>query len=76
MASVKDPYMSGTSEEEIRDQIRAKLSRMEDEILLTLDAFKDNLGVDPRWLATGRTDIQKGFMCVKRAIYEGKRVGD
>lgn len=24
--------------------------------------------VDPRWLATGRTDLQKGFMSVIRSI--------
>jgi hypothetical protein len=70
----KDPTMPGVTEDEIRDKIRAKLSRMEDEILLTLDSFKE--GIDPRWLAIGRTNIQLGFMAVKRAVYEGKRVGD
>lgn len=29
--------------------------------------------VDPRWLAIGRTDIQKGFMAVFRAVFQPKR---
>jgi hypothetical protein len=76
MASVKDPTMPGTSEDEIRAKIRAKLSRMEDEILLTLDAFKDSPAADPRWLAIGRSHVELGFMAIKRAVYEGKRIGD
>lgn len=66
--------MPGTSEQEIRDKIRTKLSKMEDEILLTLDSFKE--GVDQRWVSIARTHIQQGFMAAKRAVYEGKRVGD
>lgn len=27
-----------------------------------------NINVDPRWLAIGRTDLQKGFMSLTRAI--------
>lgn len=25
-------------------------------------------GIDPRWLATGKTDLQKGFMSVIRSV--------
>lgn len=66
--------MPGVTEQEIRDKIRMKLSKMEDEILLTLDSFKE--GVDQRWVSIARTHIQQGFMAAKRAVYEGKRVGD
>ena len=30
--------------------------------------------IDPRWLATGRTDIEKGFMSVNRAVFQPVRV--
>lgn len=29
---------------------------------------------DPRFLATGKTDIQKGFMCVFRSVFNPNRV--
>jgi hypothetical protein len=29
--------------------------------------------IDQRWLATGRTDIEKGFMAVNRAIFQPGR---
>ncbi|MBQ4838811.1 MULTISPECIES: DUF7681 family protein [Pseudoalteromonas] len=25
-------------------------------------------GVDQRWVATGKTDLQKGFMCLTRSV--------
>jgi hypothetical protein len=25
-------------------------------------------GIDPRWVAAGKTDLQKGFMCLIRGI--------
>jgi hypothetical protein len=27
-----------------------------------------NITLDPRWFATGKTDLQKGFMSITRAI--------
>lgn len=24
--------------------------------------------IDPRWVATGKTDLQKGLMCLRRAL--------
>ena len=59
-----------------RDRIRIQLSAMEDQILKVLDGLSREPGVDQRWLAIGKTDLQKAFMCAKRALYEGKRVGD
>jgi len=33
-----------------------------------LDKLRDMPGIDQRWLATGKTDLQKGLMCVIRSI--------
>jgi len=65
-------------EEEYRkkqDEIRKKLSTMEDEILKTVSAIFQS-GADARWVAIGKTGIEQGFMALKRAVYDGKRVGD
>lgn len=48
--------------------------RAEERILRTLDALKASGDVDPRWLATGRTDIEKGFMAINRAIFKPARI--
>jgi hypothetical protein len=66
-----------STEQEIQDKIREKLSRMEDEVLKTLASLsQDAQGEGARWIAIGKTHIQEGFMAVKRGVYEGKRVGD
>jgi len=39
-----------------------------EQLRLALDAIEATPGVDKRFLAIGRTDIQKGFMAVVRAI--------
>jgi hypothetical protein len=47
---------------------------LEEHVLRVLDELKTMPFVDPRWLATGRTDIEKGFMSVNRAIFQPARV--
>lgn len=46
---------------------------LEEQLLRVLDSYAMNRDVDPRWLAIGRTDIEKGFMAVNRAIFQPKR---
>lgn len=48
----------------------------EEEILRTLDwlAQQPNETVDKGWLATGRTQIEQGFMAVNRSIFKPGRV--
>ena len=58
-----------------QDEMRQKLSAMEDEVMKVVAAIFES-GGDSRWIAIGRTDIEKGFMALKRGIYDGKRVGD
>jgi hypothetical protein len=45
----------------------------EESVLRLLDELKADQDVDQRWLATGRTDIEKGFMAVNRAIFKPGR---
>ncbi len=47
---------------------------IEERVLRMLDGLRDDPSVDQRWLATGRTDIEKGFMSVNRSIFKPSRV--
>jgi hypothetical protein len=47
---------------------------LEEKVLRVLDELKLTYDVDLRWLATGRTEIEKGFMAVNRAIFQPKRL--
>lgn len=47
--------------------------QLEERILRVLDDLKTLPDVDQRWLATGRTDIEKSFMAVNRAIFRPQR---
>lgn len=46
----------------------------EERILRTMDALKLRKGVDLRWLAIARTDLEKAFMALNRAIFRPDRV--
>lgn len=48
--------------------------RLEERILQMLDVMAENPDIDKRWLAIGRTDIEKGFMAINRAIFKPARV--
>jgi hypothetical protein len=58
--------------QERQDAQRDLLRTTEDDLLHTLNATQG----DQRWLAIAKTHIEQGFMAWKRALYEGKRVGD
>lgn len=52
------------AEIDLMNEVKAEGERLRE---LT-DRIKALPGTDPRWLATGVTDLQKGIMCVVRAI--------
>ena len=54
------------SQEEIDAMNRVKSQAAE--VGALLDDLASVEGVDPRWLAIARTDLQKGFMSATRAI--------
>lgn len=47
---------------------------LEERVLRFIDSLKHSSHVDQRWLAAGRTDIEKGFMAVNRSIFQPGRV--
>lgn len=46
---------------------------IEERLLRMLDELKSDSMVDQRWLQAGRTDTEKGFMAVNRAIFKPGR---
>lgn len=57
-----------------RDLSQAEIDAMNaikakaEEVGALLDASAQIEGIDGRWLAIARTDLQKGFMCAVRAV--------
>lgn len=47
--------------------------QLEERVLRYLDKLSDKTDLDHRFLATGRTDIQKGFMSVFRSVFQPGR---
>jgi hypothetical protein len=61
----------------MRDRLRDDWQHLENDVLSSFSlAAGAHENVDPRWMSIARTHIQQGFMAAKRALYEGKRVGD
>ncbi len=48
----------------LMNEVKAKAQ----EVGALVDKLKVAPGIDPRWVATGCTDLQKGFMGLTRAI--------
>lgn len=46
---------------------------IEERVLRYLEKIEVSSDKDMRWLAIGRTDIQKGFMAVFRSVFQPKR---
>lgn len=46
---------------------------LEEQVLRFLDQLAAFPGIDPRWFAIGRTDIEKGFMAINRAVFKPGR---
>lgn len=44
------------------------VQRSEQSVLTIIRDLADDADVDPRWLAIGKSDIEKGFMAVRRSI--------
>lgn len=55
-----------------KDDLRNRLLVVENELLDRLEKAEG----DARWLALAKTHLEQGFMCWKRGLYEGKRVGE
>ncbi len=47
---------------------------MEERLLRVIDRFRDSGQADLRWLAMARTDLERGFMALNRAIFQPARI--
>lgn len=65
-----------TAENHKRQITAAAVTKKEDEILGFIADIDTELGADPRWLAIARTDLERSFMALRRAVFAGKRVSD
>lgn len=54
--------------------LASSVKQAEERMLRLLDRLAERQGVDKRWLAAGRTDIEKGCMSVVRSIFQPDRV--
>lgn len=46
----------------------------EERVLRWLDELKSDEAVDQRWLAIGRTQLEKAYMAINRALFKPQRV--
>jgi hypothetical protein len=50
-----------------------EMKQLEERVLRKLDEMQ-GMGVDQRWLATGRTQLEKAFMSINRSVFQPSRV--
>jgi len=48
--------------------------RLEEEVLRRIDTLEQTPGVDRRWLAIGKTQLEQAFMAINRAIFQPARI--
>lgn len=71
----KAPPIAGYQDVSARKQaIVNDNKRAEERILRVLDEMKKNPDIDQRWLAIGRTDLERAFMAINRAVFQPQRV--
>jgi hypothetical protein len=51
-----------------------RMKVMEEELLRELDAMANDMNIDQRWLAIGRTGIQQAFMVINRSVFQPGRI--
>jgi hypothetical protein len=50
-----------------------EMKQLEERVLRKLDEMQ-GMDVDQRWLATGRTQLEKAFMSINRSVFQPSRV--
>lgn len=67
------PVEGYTSQSDTNVKLSNRNKKVEELILKIIDELSNMNFVDKRWLATGKTDIEKGFMSVNRSIFNPSR---
>lgn len=68
------PVKGYTDQPEVKINIVNQHKVMEEEVLRRMDRLKDIDGIDGRWLAIARTNIEQGFMALNRAVFQPQRI--
>lgn len=68
---IKGPVLSDTQITAING-----LKNVESAVLESIALLEDSdfLHLDPRWIATGKTDIEKGFMSLVKGVSKGSSI--
>ncbi len=70
------PVAGYTPQSEDRITLVNQNKVMEETILRQIDFIASLNGVDQRWVAIARTQIQQGFMDLNRAVFQPQRLSD
>lgn len=74
-ANIQGLPVAGYRAQSERTIERVNLNKLSEEALLrVMDGLKDDPEIDQRWLSIARTDIERGFMALNRAIFRPERV--
>lgn len=67
--------VSGYTSQPNRNVVLVNQSKwLEEFILRMIDNLSENPDTDKRWLAVGKTSIEKGFMAINRCIFKPTRM--
>lgn len=64
------PVAGYTEQSEARVALVNANKQAEERVLRLLDELAAQPGIDPRWFAIGRTQIEQGFMAINRAVFQ------
>jgi len=68
------PVAGYTSQPEEKVALVNANKRLEEQVLRVLDDLAADPSTDKRWLAIGRTAIEKGWMFVNRSVFKPERI--
>lgn len=68
------PVHGYTAQSDVKVELVNGFKQLEEILLRNLDLLAQVDWIDKRWLATGRTDMEKAFMAINRSIFRPTRV--
>lgn len=68
------PVSGYTEQSDARVALVNANKQAEERVLRLLDRLAAEPGIDPRWFAIGRTQIEQGFMAINRAVFRPERI--
>ncbi len=71
---VGSPVKGYTDQSKERVALVNHNKKLEELCLRRIDELRAQGGHDPRWLAMAKTDMERAFMCLNRAVFQPERV--